>query len=446
LSFPELPDPVTWTQGQTVTGSWLRADPGNLAWLLTKRPLFLGEQASTGQSIPGSTVEPVKMDTEIIDNWNGHVIPDAAYAVQLPGWYLCEGTAFISGGGTSWWYGAGIQSTANSVTRGLLGNILCTNGTDVAGPSVSDLVQLNPATGDTVELFAYQSSGDPLDLALAPGAFLSVQWAGMPTSLPGYTGPVGQVVTSPQPAAAWPPGSGTLLTGSGVAAGGSVVTVASTTGMVAGGSLGFDYYLGQPVTPAAETVTIAGISGGTVTTSPAAYPHGGAATPGYVAVPVSAAFMNQQVRDIISFLAYPPMARLSSYDSTQGIPSNSPAFPGGTPVTFKSATLDNFSGWNGTSEWVVPVSGVYYVYGQVALAASITNLSAGIGVSGGTIGWGDSVRSQTSLVACATVRKHLRLTAGQYLQLFASQSSGSTVDLLAGSNAYSTLVAVWRGF
>jgi hypothetical protein len=86
------------------------------------------------------------------------------------------------------------------------------------------------------------------------------------------------------------------------------------------------------------------------------------------------------------------------------------------------------------------------VYGQVALAQTNLNLGAGIGVSGGTIQWGDQIRSQTSLISCATVRKTMRLTAGQYLQLFAWQSSSGTVDLLADTNAYSTMIAIWRGF
>lgn len=442
MSYPQLPDPITWTQGETLTESRLRADPGNLAWLLTKRPLFLGEQATAAQGIPNNATTTVNLDTEIVDNWNGHVIPDAAYAAPLAGWYLCEGNALIAGIDSSGWYGAGVRAVQNSVTRDLFGNILCANGADITGPAVSDLVELNPGTGDTAALVAFQNNGGTQDLS-APGAFFSVQWAGMPASSFGDTVPVGQVVTSPQPAAAWPPGSGTLLT-AGVAAGGSVITVANTTGMIDGGTLGLDYYLGRPVTPAAEAVTIAGISGGTVTTSAAAYPHGGTVSPGYAAVPVSAAFMNQQVRDIINFLAFPPMTRLSSAGSTQGIPSTT--FPTATAVVFESATLDNFSGWNGTSEWVVPVSGVYYVYGQVLLQASVINMGAGIGVSGGTIQWGDQVRSQTSLISGATVRKTMRLTAGQYLQLFAWQQHSGTIGLLNDTNAYSTMIAIWRGF
>ena len=90
------------------------------------------------------------------------------------------------------------------------------------------------------------------------------------------------------------------------------MTVGETTGMIVGATLGLDYYEGAPVSPMAEPVTITSISGTTIGISATAYPHGGTLTPGYVAIPVSAAWMNQQVRDIINFLAYPPICRLTS--------------------------------------------------------------------------------------------------------------------------------------
>jgi len=441
LSFPELPDPVTWTPGQTLTESWLRADPGNLAWLLTKRPLLICAQLTTGQSIPGSTVELVTFDSENVDNWNGHTIGSAYYNAPLAGWYLAEGTVIFTAEELAGYWTCGIEAVQDSVTTTLSGNILCGNEVNVAAPACADLVQLNPGTADKVAMYAEQTaSGSPLDLSTA-GAYFTCQWAGMPTSSFSDTVVPGVVVTSPQPAAAWPPGSGTLLTGSGVAAGGSVITVASTTGMVAGGSLGLDYYLGQPVTPAAEAVTIAGISGGTVTTSPAAYPHGGTATPGYVAVPVSAAWMNQQVRDIINFLAYPPMVRLHGASQTLDVQT----FPASTTISFTGSNLDNFSGWNGSTTYTFPVSGVYYVYGQVPFEAAVNNYSAGISVSGGTVMWGDSIRAQTALLACATVRKHIRVTAGQTLTLHACVTNNN-VALQNTATTYATLIAIFRGF
>lgn len=220
------------------------------------------------------------------------------------------------------------------------------------------------------------------------------------------------------------------------------MTVIANTGMVAGGSLGLDYYEGQAVSPMAETVTISSVTGLTIGISATSYPHGGTNSPGYVAVPVSAAFMNQQVRDVVNYLAYPPMLRV--HGSTQSLTTQT--FPASTQINLTTVTLDNFSGWNGTShEYVFPQSGVYYVYGQVPFQAAINNYSAGISINGGTVQWGDSIRTQTSLINCATVRKTVRVTAGQTLTLQACVDNNN-VTLESASNSYATLLALWRGF
>ena len=443
MSFPLQPGPITWSAGEALTAPRLRADATNLAWLLTKRPLLVASQQTTAQTVPGSTVTAVFLDTEYADNWNGHAIASASYAAQFGGWYLAEGVAFISGTSTSCYYGSGIQTTQASSTSDLFGNILCANGVDVTGPACADLVQLNPFTSDIVSMFAYQNSGGSPDLA-TPGAYFTVQWCGLGTSLPGGEGNInGTVVTSPQPAALWPPGSGTLITNAGgINAGATSMTVIANTGMVAGGSLGLDYYEGQAVSPMAETVTISSVTGLTIGISATSYPHGGTNSPGYVAVPVSAAFMNQQVRDVVNYLAYPPMLRV--HGSTQSLTTQT--FPASTQINLTTVTLDNFSGWNGTShEYVFPQSGVYYVYGQVPFQAAINNYSAGISINGGTVQWGDSIRTQTSLINCATVRKTVRVTAGQTLTLQACVDNNN-VTLESASNSYATLLALWRGF
>lgn len=445
MSFPLPPDPITWEPGTNITAPELRADPANLAWLLTKRPLLAAAQLTTAQAIAESTRVAVTLDAEYVDNWNGHTIGDATYAAQFAGWYLAEGTIIINGTAQAGNVIAGIEVVQNSAGSALYGGRNVPNGTNITGPTCADLVQLNPFTGDTVALFAYQSIATTEDLA-EPGAYFSAQWVALPTNITEGEGWInGTLVDSPEPAALWPPGSGTLLTAS-IAAGATSMTVGETTGMIVGGTLGLDYYEGSPVSPMAEAVTITSISGTTIGISATAYPHGGTLTPGYVAIPVSAAFMNQQVRDCINFLAYPPICRLTNIASTQTVESQT--FPAGTPVTFVTLTVDNFRGWNSGENYIFPAAGVYYVYGQVLLETAEMNMSAGISISGGTIQWGASVRTAgTAEPLCATVRREIRVTAGQYVTLYCSQNSGGTLSLLTGGgDAYSTLVIVWRGF
>lgn len=415
-----------------------------MAALFSKRPLLIASQQTAAQSIPGSTITPVTMDTEYLDSWNGHVTGAAVYTAPFAGWYLCEGNVFITGTSTSCNYGAGIQITQNSATSTLFGGFLCANGVNTTGPAVTDLVQLFSNTADTVSLIAYQTSGGSPDLA-TPGAFFKVEWVGLPSVIgAGYTGLLGDTAPDFSPAAPWPPGNGTQITNSGgIAAGATSLTVASATGIVVGGTLGLEYYSGYAVQAYAETVTVTSVTGTTIGISAAIYPHAQNAP---VAVPVSAAFLDRQLSDNVNYLGYPAMCRLHNKGTSQTVTSQT--MPTATAVTFGGATLDNYSGWNGTTEYVFPFSGVYDVYGQAFLAPlQAGNISAGIGITGGTIQWGDSMRCQTNtLSACPSVRKLMRVQAGDYAQLFVAQNSGGTIALDGTSDAYSTLICVWRGF
>ena len=446
MSFPLPPAPITWTAGQNITAPELRADPANLAWLLTKRPLLVASQQTAAQAIAENTIVPVEMDTEVCDNWNGHAIPNATYAAQFAGWYLAEGTAYVTGTAQTGVVIAGIQAVQDAVTSSYYGGRSVPNGVQATAPVTADLVQLDPATSDTVALFAYQSLAASQDLLTNPGAFFTVQWASMPSDITeGFGWINGTVVDDPQPAALWPPGSGTLLTAS-IAAGATSMTVGETTGMIVGGTLGLDFYEGAAVSPMAEAVTITSITGTMIGISATNYPHGGTLTPGYVAIPVSAAWMNQQVRDCINFLAYPPICRLTNFGGSQTVESQT--FPAGTAVTFVVLSVDNFRGWNSGENYVFPVAGVYYVYGQVLLESAVTSLSVGISINGGTIDWGGSIRTSagTAENLCATVRREIRVDAGDYVTLYCSQNSGGTLSLVSTATSHSTLIVVWRSF
>jgi hypothetical protein len=221
------------------------------------------------------------------------------------------------------------------------------------------------------------------------------------------------------------------------------VTVADATGIVVGGTLGLDYYSGYAVQAYAETVLVRTVAGTTIGISATSYPHAQNAP---VAVPVSAEFLNRQVSDTVNFLGYPAMCRLHNKTTTQTIPTQT--FPAATAVTFTGATLDNYRGWNSTTEYVFPFSGVYDVYGQAFLSPiQANNISAGIGITGGTIQWGDSIRCQNNtLAASPCVRKLMRVQAGDYAQLFVSQNSGGTIAMYHTDDAYSIMICVWRGF
>jgi hypothetical protein len=444
--YPVAPAPRTWSALDPVYTFRLNNDLQNAVMLLASRPLLAGQQQGLSQALGNAVVSPVSLDTINVDNWQGfQVVGTAVYKAPLAGWYLCEGdvAATIASVPNTATLLAGIQATQNSVVTSDDGGKIFGNGVSIPDVTCADLVQLDPSTADTVALYAQLNSGATGSLA-SPGAKFKIEWAGLPSTLSAGNG---TVVASPQAAALWPPGSGTTITnGGGIAAGATSMTAGANTGMVVGGVLGLNVLNGVPGVTA-ENVTITSVAGTTIGISATVYSH---AQTEPVAVPVSAAWLNQQCRDIINFLSYPPLARLDTSGTAATMATQ--AFPAGQAITFLRATADNFTGWNAAakSQYAFPVAGVYYVYGQVYLSAAAASytLSAGLGISGGTIQWGTTTRnaSATGRTMCATVRRHLRVTAGQYVQLFGAQNSATTFSLAGSAPAYCTLICLWRGF
>lgn len=434
--YPVMPAPRTWSRGDKILTPLLRNDLRNAALLLENRPLLVAAQTTTGQSVVGtSTWVPLQLDTEYVDNWARHQIPSAQYPVPLGGWYLLEGDVSM---------GVAVGNTVacgfNLTQAGVVGNYQCgmnfANGINAVQATGALLAQLDPNTSDSAAIAIWQNSTVTNSLASAK---FKAEWVAQPTSL-GYG--TGTVVASPQPAAMWAPGGGTTLI-QNINPGAIAMRVASTTGIVVGGYLGLDYYLGQPVLPTAEVVQVQSISGGNVFISAPAYPH---AANGLVAVPVSAAFMNQQARDLINFLAYPPIAFLYGGTPTSLVAQT---WPAATVFTWGSLVVDNFSGWNPSnrSQYVFPVSGVYEVYGQVSLqSGGPPTLSAGLSISGQQIMWGVTLQSPAGAArpACATVRRLVRVTAGQAVQLYGSTSATTATYTTVASG--SRLIVVFRGF
>jgi hypothetical protein len=436
--YPVNPAPITWTKEEIISTARLNADLANAALLLANRPLLVAAQSTTGQALAITTAVPIQLDTEYVDTWNGHQIPNPNYAVPLSGWYLAEGDVevlpFAANSST---VTAGIQSVAGGTTTQNDGGRVFGNGVNNAGATCADLVQLTAPT-DTIALYG-ECLGQAGTIAIAKGgAKLKTEWVAVPSA-------AGTVVTSPIAAAMWPPGSGTTITNSGgIAAGATSVTVTDATGMVVGGTLGLDWLNGLMTAATAETVTIASVSGTTIGISATLYSHAQTAP---VAVPVSAAFLNQQVRDAIRFLSYPPIACVDNSGSAATLATQT--FPASTPITFTRANVDNFGGWS-TNKYTIPVAGVYYVFGQVFVAAGSSSftLAAALQVNSGTAQWGTTTTngSATARTMCATVRRHMRFAAGDVVQLVGNQNSGTSLSLSVATTSLSKLILVWRGF
>lgn len=432
--YPGLPAPRTWSAGDMLLTPWLRADPGNALTLLANPPLVIAGQTTTTQSVPNATVTTVALDTELTDPWLSHTIPDRQVYPPLEGWHLAEGQVFINDTTTGTVATAGIQVWQDGTPSSSDGAKVASNGVNFPIPVCADLVKVNPGTEDSIALYAWQNSGAAAPIA---SAWLKTEWVAAST---------GTVISTPAPAAGWTTGATTLL--QEAAEGATGILVADPTGIIAGGIIALD-----AGNAAEESVTVTSQAGQTVGISACAYPHPAAAP---VGVPVSAAWMNQQVRDKIRFLAYKPIARLTSQGGAQDITPQS--WPAGTaiqwsnPATSGYRCVDNYGGWSSGSpaQYTFPYPGTWYVYGQVYFFdnSSAVLISAGLQVTGGTILWGDRVLSagNSSDGVCATVRRTLRVGAGDYVAVCANQNSGAPMVVYNTAASHSRLVCVWRGY
>jgi hypothetical protein len=456
--YPGLvaPSPRTWSEGDFITTPRLRGDMTNFGALVAGqgRPIFLAAFATSFNVTLGTvTLLPFNNEVLPLNTWNVAVTNAARnnpyYYIPLPGYYLVQGDVSfnLAGSPGSFKYCMGFDEVINGA-----GAINVDGGAAPASTSAADggcagceLIQFNSFanSGDTLAVYVFTNNVTTTHVQIAE---LMAEWVALPSqgsSLTNYTGPYGTVVSAPAGALSFPPGPGTTLTAP-VSAGATSVTVADPTGMITGGTLGLDFINGVRSQDYAEPVSITSVTGATIGISAAAYAHSSGAP---VAVPVSAAFMNQQDRDLINFLSYPPMCRAVT-TGTQVIPST--GFPGTTQITGLSANIDNFGGF-ASNTYTVPVSGVYHVYGQVYYAGSTSGFpaSAGIRISGGTIQWGTlwAFNGGTAQTLAATVRRNYRLTAGQTIQLYAYQAVGSNMNTeYSPPNQTSKLIIVFRSF
>jgi hypothetical protein len=73
---------------------------------------------------------------------------------------------------------------------------------------------------------------------------------------------------------------------------------------------------------------------------------------------------------------------------------------------------------------------------------------AGLCVNSGTVQWGAGPTNEGSSgrPLCATVRRHLRLNAGDNVQLFATQNSAGNLALSNTLGLVSKMIVVFRRF
>jgi hypothetical protein len=164
--------------------------------------------------------------------------------------------------------------------------------------------------------------------------------------------------------------------------------------------------------------------------------------------PITAAWLNANLRDAIRFLSYPPVAKAHYTAGSSTLASGSLASPAIVPLT--TVDVDTYGGMTtgASAHYTAPVSGRYLLAGQFNLASSSTTQwhACGVRVNGTTAYWGGITRfSGSSLAGGAAVTKRLRLNAGDTVQLIGTQSSGSPTAYNTTASNQTRLICVWEG-
>lgn len=167
-----------------------------------------------------------------------------------------------------------------------------------------------------------------------------------------------------------------------------------------------------------------------------------------VPTPITAAWLNANVRDTIKFLTYPPIAKMHYTAGSSTVPNNSLATP--AVINLTTPDVDNYGGLTtgAAAKYTVPVAGRYFIAGQVTFASSstATTYACGLLVNGSTLYYGGIVRfAGTALAGGASVTKRLRLNAGDTVQLVAVQQSGGALAYNATASNQTRMLAVWEG-
>jgi hypothetical protein len=442
---------------------YLRADVSAAVQVLGTPPMFTGQQQASQSASSGNDVK-VGLDTEIYDNLSGHVttVDSQRYFGQFPGWYLCQGVTPLDYTGGSGAVKAGIAfSSAGGAATYYYGQRMPNSGTSGqrAAPVAAKLIKMVNVGGtgssvDYASLAVNQTSGASQNLYTGASLYpeFHAKWVCDSTGLTVSSLPLGY-------SAQWPLPQATLT--ASASSGATSISVASATGLIAGGTLGL-----ETGTSIAETVTIANTyTPGSLTvplTAALAYAHASGAI---VNVPVSSAFANTAIRDTIRRLKYPPVMEAYYTAGTQSLAQQNSLPAVGTATQLDTITFDNYSAFNtSTHTWTAPIAGTYWAYFQSEQAMNSTSLSLAAGLTvtsarynGGTqvTLWGGAQAAFTGGTGaenCAVIRRRLRLNAGDTILGAAFQhDSGAAATTLnydtGGGNSVnaSRLIIIWAG-
>lgn len=157
--------------------------------------------------------------------------------------------------------------------------------------------------------------------------------------------------------------------------------------------------------------------------------------------------LNREIRDLSNWLKQPPTTRLTSYTTTQTIPSGA-----WTSIQMPTQDLDPYGGWSSgaNTRWTAPRAGLYYVAGYASVA-ELTSAHAGyravrLLVNGATVYGGTTAQPDTSTQTAGTSLYStdlIRLNTNDYVEVQMIQTQGAALPVNNSVGNASRLIAVW---
>ncbi|HEY9367571.1 hypothetical protein [Streptomyces sp.] len=163
--------------------------------------------------------------------------------------------------------------------------------------------------------------------------------------------------------------------------------------------------------------------------------------------------LNEHVRDVIRYLHFPPIARLTSQGTAQTIPTGTGSW---TSITLGTETVDNYAGHStvsNTSRYVCQRAGLYYVAGL----ASVSETAANVGfravrllhtiAAGGTAvyqGCSTTPVTNNAIGTAIYATGWVRMAVGDYVEVQFQHTQGASLSVQTGAGNCSRLIAVWR--
>lgn len=388
--------PVLWPAGQSwpprlpprVYANDLNRQLSAAVSFLSMKPQFKGAQQVTAQSIPSSANTQILLDTEIDDAWGMHSNSGDTSQVVVPagcdGTYLVQGTVPFAATAAGYGYQALIYYNGSSYKSGNMGGGWSGSG-NVPVPQVMDLLQLS--AGETFSLAAYHTYTSAVSTSISTAANGSTQFSN----------------------AQYP-----VLTARWVGTGNNVP----------GGVMSIPFIQGDGTWFANENVQLSVPDPGTWTSLQEA----------------TSSRFNSDILNSVLFLSNVPMLRAVCASTPAAIASGS----AGGQVTGLSSASDNWSAYNvTTSTYTAPVNGLYLLMGQTVWpnpGVSYTGrtwLQATISGVGTTLMGGE----MTGVTLTTNAIRTVRLSAGDTVQVWSSQNSGSSLTPI--ENVNTKFLALW---